>query len=365
MNGRDDMTAKKNLRDEMTLKQLIRGINRKINYLLSKWYIILCAGLLGASLGYFYANRKQPLYTATTTFVLESGEQGGGLGQISGLAALAGVDISGGSNNLFQGDNLFALYKSRTMVEQALLSPNPLDTAELLINQYIRSNNSEDSDSKKVNSIFVDFKKDPKTLDRGSLRQRDSLLGVFTQQIVKNNLIVDKVDKKSTIIKVEINSKSEDFSKSFNEVLVNTVNDFYIKTKTKKSLDNIAILQHKTDSVRAVLNGSISSGAIAIDLTPNLNPTRQAQRTIPIQRSQFSAETNKAILGQLVQNLELSKMNLMKESPLIEKIDEPIYPLPNTVTSKTKMGIVGFVGASIISIIGLIIFQFIQGTLKD
>lgn len=365
MDKENNMAVKEPLRDEMTLKQLICGINHKINYLLSKWYIILFAGVLGGLLGYFYANRKQPLYTATTTFVLESGEQGGGLGQISGLAALAGVDISGGSNNLFQGDNLFALYKSRTMVEQALLSPNPLDTAELLINQYIQSNNSEGSESKKVNSISVDFKKDPKTLGRGSLRQRDSLLGVFTQQIVKNNLIVDKVDKKSTIIKVEINSKSEDFSKSFNEVLVNTVNEFYIKTKTKKSLDNIAILQHKTDSVRAVLNGSISAGATAIDVTPNLNPTRQAQRTIPMQRSQFSAETNKAILGQLVQNLELSKMNLMKESPLIEKIDEPIYPLPSTVTSKTKMAILGFIGAVMMTVLVLIAQRFIGFKMRD
>ena len=359
------MTVQEPLQDEMTLKQLIRSINRKIFYLLSKWYIILFIGMIGAALGYFYANGKKPIYTATTTFVLESGEQGGGGGPISGLAALAGLDISGGSNNLFQGDNLFALYKSRAMVERALLSPNPLDTTELLINQYIRSNNLDAVSTDQQSSISVDFKKDLKTYDRRTLRQRDSLLGVFTQRIVKNNLTVDKIDKKSTIVKVEINSNSEDFAKSFNQVLVNTVNDFYIKTKTKKSLDNIAILQHKTDSVRAVLNGSISSGAIVIDATPNLNPTRQAQRTIPMQRSQFSAETNKAILGQLVQNLELSKMNLMKESPLIEKIDEPIYPLSITTISKTKMGILGFVGASILSIIGLIVFQFIRVTLKN
>ncbi len=146
--------------------------------------------------------------------------------------------------------------------------------------------------------------------------------------------------------------------------MVNTVNDFYIRTKTKKSQDNIAILQRKTDSVRAVLNGSISSGAIVLDATPNLNPTRQAQRTIPIQRSQFSAETNRAILGQLVQNLELSKMNLMKESPLIEKIDEPIFPLDKNSTSKVKMGIIGCIVTILITALVLGIRRFLHSMLK-
>jgi len=335
--------SEKNNAEKISLKELILKIQGLCGYLFSKWYIIMLIGLVGGILGYFYADRKEPLFTATTTFVLETGEQGGSMGQMAGLAALAGVDLSGGSNNLFQGDNLFALYKSRTMLEQALLSQNPLDTAELLINQYIRFNKIELKNNKAQNQVMIDFKKNPKSLDRPTLRRRDSLLSSFTQAIVNNNLIVEKADKKSTIIKVEIKSHNEDFSKSFNEVLVNTVNEFYIKTKTKKSLNNISILQHKTDSVRSVLNGSISAAAVAVDLTPNLNPTRQAQRTVPVQRSQFSAETNKAILSQLVQNLELSKMNLMKEAPLIEKVDEPIYPLPISKFGKAKGIIIGII----------------------
>lgn len=139
-----------------------------------------------------------------------------------------------------------------------------------------------------------------------------------------------------SIIKIDVKSENEVFAKEFNEALVMEVNEFYIQTKTKKSLDNIVILQHKTDSVRAVMNGAISSAAIIVDATPNLNLTKQAQRIVPSQRSQFSAETNKAILGQLVQNLEMSKMALMKEAPLIQKVDEPIYPLSVERIGKLK-----------------------------
>jgi hypothetical protein len=350
--------------EKISLKEILLKLREIFRYLFSKWYIFLISGAVGGALGFFYSYTKDPIYTATTTFVLENGDQGGNIGQIAGLAALAGVDISGGSNNLFQGDNLFALYKSRAMLEKALLSPNPLDTTELLIDQYIQFNKLEPVDGKNKSVAKIDFKIAPAIFDRSLLRQRDSLLRIFTQDISNNNLIVDKADKKSTIIKVEVKSKNEDFSKSFNEVLVNAVNEFYIKTKTKKSLDNISILQHKTDSVRAVLNGSISSGAIAIDATPNLNPTRQAQRTIPIQRSQFSAETNRAILGQLVQNLELSKMNLMKESPLIEKIDEPIYPLPVLKLGKVKGFVIGFILFSFITLALLSFRKFLLQVLR-
>lgn len=338
---------------ELTFKELVSLIQDWTRYFLSKWYIFLIVGAMGGAAGYFYAASRKPIYTATTTFVLETGEQSAALGQMTGLAALAGLDISGGSNGLFQGDNLFALYKSRAMLERALLSVDPLDTTELLIHRYIRFNKL---DLQKKNQPIIDFKNDVKTLNPLALRQRDSLLSVFTKKIVDNNLTVDKADKKASIIKVEVKSDDEGFSKSFNEVLVNTVNDFYIRTKTKKSQDNIAILQYKTDSVRAVLNGSISAGAIAIDATPNLNPTRLAQRTIPIQRSQFSAETNRAILGQLVQNLELSKMNLMKESPLIEKIDEPIFPLQVSKFGKAK----GILFGAILSCFFLFSYFFIK-----
>lgn len=327
---------------ELTLKELIVIIQTWVKYLLSKWAIILIAGIFGGILGYFYSRTESPIYTAVTTFVLEDGESGNGLGQVAGLVALAGVDISGGSSSLFQGDNLFVLYKSRAMIEQALLSSTPLDTGELLINKYIEFNNLSGDDENGQRLSKIDFKKEAKTFDPQTLRFRDSILGEITESIVRNNLVIDKIDKKSSIIKVEIKAKNEEFAKSFNQVLVNTVNNFYVKTKTKKSLDNIEILQHKTDSVRAVMNGSINTAAAAFDATPNLNPTRQAQRTIPINRSQFSTETNKVILGQLVQNLEVSKLSLMKEAPLIQVIDVPISPLVKEEIRKSRYIAGGF-----------------------
>lgn len=354
----------KHYTEEVKLRDFILKGREWFHYLLSKWYVIVLAGLLGMSLGFLYMKTKQVLFKATTTFVLESGENnGGGIGQMAGLAALAGVDLGMSGGGIFQGDNLFELYKSRKMIESTLLLPSASDSSILLIDRYLALTDTRTIwKNDKPELLQIDFSK---KVSKELLRARDSILQKVVQDINKNNLLVAKLDKKSAIIKVDVSSTDEVFSKEFNEALVAQVNDFYIKTKTKKSLDNIAILQHKTDSVRGVMNGNIAASAVAIDATPNLNPTRQAQRLVPTQRSQFSAETNKAILSQLVQNLEMSKMALLKEAPLIQVVDNPIYPLQKEHFSKLIGGIVGGIILFFLAVIILIFKKLFKDLFQE
>lgn len=334
-----------NTRSDITLKELILKIQCWLKYLLSKWYIVIIAGLLGAIFGFFYAQSQRKIFTATTTFVLESGDNSGtGSSQMAGLAALAGVNLNQSGGGIFQGENLFELYRSRKMIERTLLLPSPTDSSLLLLDRYFMLHNDKEKWKKQNPKLLkIDFRKE--NTDDG-LRSRDSILQKAVQDINLYNLNVGKLDKKSGLFKIDVHSSNEIFSKEFNEALVSEVNQFYVNTKTKKSLENIRILQYKTDSVRAVMNGDISIAASVTDATPNLNPTRLAQRLIPTQRSQFSAETNKAILGQLVQNLEMSKMSLLREAPLIQVVDEPVYPLLFTKSSRIKIALLGGISAA-------------------
>jgi len=339
--------------DEISLKQLILKGNQWLQYLFSRWIIIVIFSLIGAALGFFYANYKKAVYTATTTFVLEDEKGGGGLGNLSGLASLAGVDLGGSGGGIFQGDNILGLYKSRMMLEQTLLSAVDVGGGrELLVDRYIAFNNLKKGWIEKPSLANLKFKVDT-TLDNGVVfktdRLRDSILGVIVADLNKSYLNVTKPDKKLSAIQVDVKASDEVFAKAFNDALVKNVNEFYIRTKTKKTLNNVQILQHKTDSVRAVMNGAIYSAVAIADATPNLNPTRQVQRIAPSQKAQFSAETNKAVLGEMVKNLELTKMSLLKETPLIQVVDQPIYPLKKEKFGKAK-GIVigGFVACFLI-----------------
>lgn len=359
-------------KDEITLKELIFRIKEWWKYLVSKWVYILFFSLIGAIIGFVYAFFQKPVYTATTTFVLEAGESGGGLmSQYSGLASMVGVDLGGQGGGIFQGDNIMELYKSRKMLEKTLLTPVLIDgKRQTLMQKYIEFNDLKNNWKEKPYLINIDFSVgnipiSDKRNNNNINRLRDSILGSTIGDIKKNCLSVDKPDKKLSIIKVDVKSKDEQFSKQFNEQLVKNVNQFYIQTKTKKSLDNVNILQRKVDSVRAVMNGAIYSAAAVIDATPNLNPTKQVQRSVPSQRAQFSAEANKAILANLIQSLELGKINLLKETPLIETVDVPIYPLKRDKFGKLKGLILGGIFFGFLISLFFILKRLYQLTIND
>jgi predicted nucleotidyltransferase len=337
-----------NTSDEISLKDLISKVKTWYGFLLSKFWIILVCGLIGGLIGYAYAYNKKTSYSAVTTFVLEDGGSNASpLGNLGGLASMVGVDLGGGGGGIFQGDNILELYKSRTMIEKTLMSKVDSNGEKiLLIDLYInlKGLRGKWKDDDKLKTIQF------KNLIPGD-RLRDSVLGVVVQDINDHFLNVAKLDKKLSIIRAEVKAPEEFFAKAFNDQIVKNVNDFYVQTKTQKSLQNVQILQHKADSVRSIMNGSINTAAAVLDATPNINPTRQAQRTAPSQRSQFSAETNKAVLGEMVKNLEISKMALLKETPLIQVIDKPIFPLAKERFGKVKGVVIGGFIAGLIAIL--------------
>lgn len=331
-----------NVNREITVRELVLKVHEWSVYLKSKWLILLIGCIVGVVLGYFYASYKKPKYVAVSTFALEDTNSGGGLGQMAGLASMIGIDIGGsGNGGVFQGDNLIELYKSRTMIQQALLAETNINGKEqLLIDRYVDFNNLRATWALHPILKNIDFRNYNSTNEKLS-RAQDSVLGEVVKEIGKSNLVVSKPDKKLSIIKVQVTSKDELFSKAFNDQIVKNVNEFYVNTKTRRSLQNVAILQHQTDSVKRALNGALAGVASATDANPNANPSRQILK-VPSQRRQVDAQANTAILSELVKNLELSKVSQRKETPLIQMIDAPILPLTKVTTTKTQGMVTGF-----------------------
>lgn len=314
---------------EISLKEIISSTKETYFYLLKKWKIILLYSILGGIIGLSYTYLKKPLYTAETTFVLEEGESSGGLGAYAGLASIVGIDLGGGGGGIFKGDNIIELYKSHKMIKETLLTPVVFkNKSQLLIDRYIDFNYLRE-DWKKNDLNNIDFKENNITKSR----IKDSLIIEITKNILKNNLTVSKLDKKLSIIKVTMSTKDEFFSKSFAEVIVQKVNQFYVDTKTKKSLENLSILQKQADSLKSELNKSISGVAQAIDTNPNSNPAFQKLR-VPSQKKQVEVQANGTAYGEILKNLELAKITFRKDKPLIQVIDAPIYPLKTDKTGK-------------------------------
>lgn len=351
--------AKPQLSEEISVKELIQKIKEWIAFLKTKWIFIVLVGVIGGGLGFVYAWNQKTKYTATLTFALEEEKSGAmGLSGALGIANSLGFDIGAGAGGAFSGSNLIELMKSRTLVEKALLNPISVKgKAQTLAEYYIAFTqmNKEWLERQELKNIKFNLSADR---SRFTISQ-DSVLGVLYQQITGEGgvLSVFQKDKKISIITIEVKSKDEMFSKYFAETIAKVVSDFYIETKSKKARLNYEILQKQTDSVRNELNSAITGVAVANDNTYNLNPALNIHRS-PSMRRQVDVQANTAILTQLVTNLEIAKVSLRKETPLIQIIDAPIFPLEKEGLSKSKALVIGAIMGVIISIFFLVISQF-------
>ncbi len=338
--------------EEMTFKVIIVKIKNHLKYLSQKKRIVLYVMILGCTLGFVYAYFQKPTYTATLTFALED-EKGGGSSGLSGALGLAssfGFDVGSSGGGAFTGANLVELMKSRRLVEKTLLNPVIFEGKQIsLAEMYIQTNQWRESWEKNNKELSLKLQFPPNANRVGFSVGQDSILGIIFDRLIKKNLTVAQRDKKISIISIDINTENELFSKFFAESLAKEVSDFYIETKSRKAKLNVDILEFQADSIRKELNDAINGVAIANDNTYNLNPALNTHR-VPSSKKQVDVQANTAILTQLVTNLELAKVTLRKETPLIQIIDTPILPLKKAETGKLKSIIIGGIISVILAI---------------
>ncbi|MEY2800299.1 MAG: hypothetical protein RI934_1287 [Bacteroidota bacterium] len=321
--------------DEISIKELIQKVAEWFVYFKSQWKIIFFAGILGGLLGLGYSYIKKPIYTAKLSFALEEkGATGGGLSSIAAQFGLGG--IGGGDGGVFSGGNMIELLKSRFLIEKTLLSTVSINSkSDLLINRYVQFNKLEQMWAKKVNLAGLKFT----NADRNTFTlQQDSVLGEISNGLIKNNVAIAQQDKKLSIININVTSADEIFAKVFSEKLIETVTDFYIETKTKKSRGNVQLLQNRADSVQRELNAAMYGRALLGD--QNMGLIRQ-QAAVPKLKQEMKVQMLGTLYGELVKNLEFAKLTLMREEPLVQIIDQPILPLPKERLGKLKAMILG------------------------
>jgi hypothetical protein len=338
------------LDDKITFIEIVERSRNWIGFFLSEWKILFLAAIIGAGFGALASILKKPVYHAETTFVLEDSDMGG-LNQMSGLASLLGINIGslgGSSSGIFQGDNIMELYKSDNMLGKTLLSP--FNSESLLIDRFIEFNKLSKKWQRKVNLDQMDFSI---SRERFTVTQ-DSVVKEISKLIREKHLAVEKPNRKLSIIQVNIRSKDEAFAKVFNETLVENVNSFYFETKTKKTAENVGILQVQSDSVRRVLDENLVEFAGMSDRIPFPNPLLQSA-TVEGRKKQIDIQAASAVYAEITKNLEIAKVNHRNNSPLIQIIDEPRFPLRMTKIKLLK-GIV--FGAAFFVFLALAILYF-------
>lgn len=335
---------------EITITELFNYTRSLGRYLISKWWLFFLISMLAGIAGVGYAWVKKPIYVAEITFATENNNSSQ-LGLYAGIASQFGLDLGGGgSSGVFEGESLMELLKSRTMVEKTLLSHFDKTSGKLMVEVYLENKNPKWRD--KPSTKNVQFELYPAKANR----IRDSIMTKVYNGIVKKNLQVERRDKKTNFITIQMKDNDEPFAKRFVELLVDNAVQFYSDYKSKKARQNLRIIETQTDSVRRMLFGNINEVNVINDL--NVNPLRQVARS-GAQRKQIDVQVNATLYGELLKNLELSRLALRKETPLIQIIDVPVLPLEKIKPGRLLTGLI-FSFVSVFIIASVLTLRFIS-----
>jgi len=327
-------------------------------YISKKWLPIFLSMLVGTIIGTAYSLFAPIKYLAISSFVVADNE-GSALNQLAGIASIAGLSL-GNQNSVFKGDNLLELYKSRKIIEKTLLSRATFNGKQLrLIDRYTEVNKLKERWEDHDHLKNITFNGDPQQFNRAE----DSIITDIWMLFNKKYLDVSRPDKKLGTIKVSFTSNDELFAKTFDDQLVVTVNQYYKIIKTMDAAENEAILQKQYDSVKSVLNRSLSGVASALDASPNANPALQILH-VSSQKQQVEVQANSAIYAELAKNLEVSKINLQQQTPLVQMIDEPVLPLANNHVRLVTAIVIGAIIAFFVAVSILLVNKFLRTILS-
>ena len=358
MLNKQEKSEKTNQDNEVSLQYIVKKGIDFLFFAKKKWKILILSSIIGLvfSIGFTYI--ENPEYKAVLKFALEEDKGGASVGGALGIASQLGLDI-GSNGGLFAGSNIIELMKSRFIIEKTLLTQVVIGNKKCTLAEYFLNTGSLNLKLKnKISDYFKNIE------DRNSLsRDQNLILENIYNYLVKYDINISQKDKKVSIVSIEITSKDELFSKLFCEMLAKQTSDFYIKIKSEKAKMNVEVLQNQVDSVRRQLDIALYNVASYSDRIYNLNPSL-IKKSAPTRRSQIDVQANTAVLTQLVTNLEISKVTLRKETPLIQILDSPVFPLEVLKTNKVIFSIICTLIFPMITILILILSDFIRSEIN-
>jgi len=308
--------------ERISFRDFINKVRGLIKYLLLHWKKMVLGTLIIAGCRISYEIFRDTIHTAETTFIIEVGE--GDMSQLGSLASVVGINLNSISDDsqLFDTDHIVELYKSYKMLKSAFLTRSGNADSERLITRYAKGKkllkrwqNDEE---------LQDFSFEIPATNMGV--KHDSLLMEVIDDFKEKQLIIAKPNRKLMILSVKVEDHDPFFAEKFNTVLVEIVNNFYERTSTKKTGENLRILQNQADSTRIILDYSLDQLAQISELQPNPNPLYYTNQ-VPFQKLQIDIEASAAVYEEIVKNLEMAKITHRNKKPLIQIIDEPVKPL--------------------------------------
>ena len=213
--------------------------------ILKFWWLFLIIGLLAGLAGAYYVSKTKPVYKSKLTFALDDGD-GNGVGSFLSLASQFGINVGGGKD-IFAGDNIIDILRSRRMIERVLLSIDTFNNRPYTLIEYYLLLTQGKKGKIKGNKPEIHFPVGQSNLPL--TYQQDSVLYQIYKVFIANVVQAQRPDRKLSIYEVNVTSPDEKFSK-VNYKFVATHPDSYV------SAFQLALYETRwpLDSVRQLYN---------------------------------------------------------------------------------------------------------------
>ena len=346
--------------EDFSFNQLIKSWMESVRYALSYKKLIIVTGIIGILLGMGYAWIKKTTYEARMTFVVEDAKSSGG-SIASALAGQIGLDIGGlgsGTGGVLAGDNVLALLKSNSMIKKALMTPIEDSSIESIADRYAKVYNL-----KSAWAANTEISKDIQfSVNKTKFtRLEDSLIQTLIKRISEKEMTISKPEKKLDFFELMVVTRDEKISQLLCERLLKVATTFYIETKTRRLTNNVARLQKRADSLGILLNKKTLTAAETNQILLDANPAFSSPQ-VDAEISTRNKFIESTVYAEIIKNLEISRTSLIQETPTVQIVDRPEFPLKENKQSIYMMGILG----GLIGVLSTIAFiTFIHNSRKD
>lgn len=342
----------------MSLTDIVTIVKKYWNFLWEKKWIIIISGVLCGILGFVYVCNKKITYTAHYVFTV------GSSGASNGISLSALLGMGGGSMDAFSGDNVLELLKSRTIVENTLLSPCLYNGDTITFMEYslicdsVRAKCESEEREKEENKVSICDVTFPVGQARETFtRVQDSILMMKSGSLLKNNIAVARREKKLSYMEYDFIYTDEDFAKSFSAEHLKVAADFYVQTKTHISGTNLYSFQQKADSIRGELDKTIAKSSAYMDGNRNASGSYVSAQ---LKKYEVDIQVLSATYQEIQKNIKTLELDLARETPLIQIIDKPFHPLPNDKVRKLKGLIAGGFLGGFLACFGCLAFLYFK-----
>jgi hypothetical protein len=319
--------------EQISTKDLIKKIIGVFSLIGSQWKLLLISVAIGALISILLdiKNLKETEFGGEIQFNLESGGNGQNpMGGLGGLASAFGMTGMGATttNDLFSGGNFGLMVSSKALYEKALMKEVIVGgTKMLFINFYKDSSDIarkewggdliHEPDTKSIKYHFQPKKPNDFTKDENVI-----LATIYEKLGTQTEL--RSLDKTGSIMILSCVTNSELLTKIWLETLLESLEEFYIEVRTRKTREIYDIQINQLRQLEGKLNSTDRELATATFQNQNAVDPTAPMKQLRLNRS--NTFISNQYYAQMA-TVEQLKMALIHQTPLFTVLQPVRLPL--------------------------------------